>query len=100
MAKAPAPTPGNCAGNGLTSTSPQRVSAAAQNTTKPARPPANPPMPNIKHPVLTPHTRPAVVTGPTSWENCDSPSTPSGKPPLRGPSSPGWPDSDGDYDGD
>ena len=84
MAKAPAPTPGNCAGNGLTSTSPSRIQAAAQNTTKPARPPANPPMPNIKHPVLTPHTRPAVVTGPTSWENCQSPVVTKGAPALRG----------------
>jgi len=84
MAKAPRPAPGNCAGNGLTSTSPQRVQAAAQNTTRPARPPANPPMPNITHPKLVPHTRPAVVTGPTSWENGRDPVVTKGAAKLRG----------------
>jgi hypothetical protein len=96
-------------GNGLTPTSAQRRQAAAPDSTKapsglrnPGRASATPGTvgageTNVS---LTAHTRPAVVTGPTSWENCDSPSTPSGKPPLRGPSSPGWPDSDGDYDGD
>jgi len=84
MAKAPRPIPGNCAGNGLTSTSPQRVQAAAANTTHPAVPPHNPPMPNITHPKLVPHTRPAVVTGPTSWENGRDPVVTKGAAKLRG----------------
>jgi hypothetical protein len=41
-------------------------------------------MPNITHPVLTPHTRPAVVTGPTSWENGRDPVRTMGAPVLRG----------------
>jgi hypothetical protein len=84
MAKAPRPVAGNCAGNGLTSTSPQRVQAAAANTTHPAVPPHNPPMPNITHPKLVPHTRPAVVTGPTSWENGRDPVVTKGAAKLRG----------------
>ena len=84
MAKAPRPIPGNCAGNGLTSTSPQRVQAAAANTTHPAVPPHNPPMPNNTHPKLVPHTRPAVVTGPTSWENGRDPVVTKGAAKLRG----------------
>ncbi len=84
MAKAPAPTPGNCAGNGLTSTSPQRVLAAAPDSTKTARPPIIPAVSGVTHPKLTPHTRPAVVMGPSSWEHMAPPSTPRGNPPLRG----------------
>jgi hypothetical protein len=84
MAKAPPVT--KHFGNGLTSTAPQRVQAAAPNSTKAAVPPHNPPMPNIRHPKLTPHTRPAVVTGPTSWENGRDPVTTRRGPALRGAS--------------
>ena len=84
MAKAPGPK--THFGGGLTPTSPQRSpQAAGADSTK--APPAlhNPPMPNITHPKLTEHTRPAQLLGPTAWENGRDPVTSvTGKPPLRG----------------
>ena len=71
---------------GPTSTSPQRTpqDAGAQSTKAP--PVLNvPAMPNISHPKLVEHTRPAQLLGPTAWENGRDPvTTVAGKPPLRG----------------
>ena len=78
--------PPRSAGNGLTPTSPQRMTPAAPDSTK-----APPAVHNPGHPAMKPvseHTRPAAVTGPSTWDHgrSDSVFTPKGNPPLKKPS--------------
>jgi hypothetical protein len=67
----------------LTPAAPQRtpVPAAPDSTRKPS--PLVNPGTSHPHPHLQPHTRPAVLTGPSTWENGRDPvSTPTGSPPF------------------
>ena len=81
------------ASGGLTPGSASRKKAAAPDSTKapsglrnPGRASATPGRvgPGEMDVSMSAHTRKAAVTGPQAWDNCATPSTPSGNPPLRG----------------